>query len=247
MYDGAEQHRVKTEAAKRVADLDPRLNAVIARFVVEQNVQPGAFLFQSRSGRAMHLRTATARLKKRGIPGFHAFRRFRITWLRDLGTPEDILRYWVGHQGAGITDRYSKLAENVELRKKWALRAGLGFSLDHLGKPGDPRPHAAKVAKKPGTRKDPKAEIVVTRTLVRRGSPRSGETLVAESDRVAQEEPKLADATPVEPPADPKFVASDDDLDASFFEEPTPGPTQEELDAELARLEELRMILDGVN
>src|SRR6476659_5099624 len=69
----------------------------------------------------------------------------------------------------GIADRYSKLAENVELRKEWALRAGLGFSLDHLEKPGTHHGKAAKsTAKKPGTRKDPKADIVVKRSLVRR-------------------------------------------------------------------------------
>jgi integrase len=222
IYNGAEQHRVKTEAAKRVADLDPRLNAAIARFVVEQNIQPGAFLFQSRSGRAMHLRTATARLEKHGILGFHSFRRFRITRLRDLGTPEDIIRYWVGHAGEGITDRYSKLAENVELRKEWALRAGLGFSLDHLGKPGVPRPHAAKAAKKPGNRKDPKADIVVKRSLVRR--------------KPVQNVPDVVEAL-----ASPRYVASDEDLD------PSPSPTQQEIDAEFARLAELRAILEGVN
>jgi uncharacterized protein YjbI with pentapeptide repeats len=74
IYNGAEQHRVKTQAANRVVDLDPRLNAAIIKFVAEQNIQPGAFLFQSTSGRAMHLRTATARLKKRGVPGFHSLR-----------------------------------------------------------------------------------------------------------------------------------------------------------------------------
>jgi hypothetical protein len=42
------------------------------------------------------------------------------------------------------------------------------FPRDHLEKPGDPRPHGSKAAKKPGTRKDPKAEIVVKRSLVRR-------------------------------------------------------------------------------
>jgi hypothetical protein len=132
IYNGTEQHRLKTQAANRVVDLDPRLNAAIARFVAEKNIQPGAFLFQSKSGRAMHLRTATARLKKHGIPGFHSFRRFRITWLREIGCPEDIIRFWVGHAGHGITDRYSKLAENVELRKEWARCAGLGFELDRL-------------------------------------------------------------------------------------------------------------------
>ena len=113
-------------------------DSAMVQFVAEQTIQPGAFLFQSTSGRAMHLRTATARLKKHGIPGFHAMRRHRITRLRELGTPEDIVRFWSGHAGQGITDRYSKLAENIELRKEWALRAGLGFSLDHLGNPGDP-------------------------------------------------------------------------------------------------------------
>ena len=206
IYEGVEQHRVKTEAAKRVVDLDPRLNAGIAKFVAEQNIQAGAFLFQSRSGRAMHLRTATARLKKHAIPGFHSFRRFRLTRLRDIGVPEDIIRYWVGHAGEGITDRYSKLAENVELRKEWALRSGLGFSLDHLGKPGDPRPHAAKAAKKPGTRNDPQAEIVVRRSLVRR-------------------KPALSVPDVVEAPTWLAYVASDEDLPEIFS---TPVPVTEE-------------------
>jgi integrase len=137
------------------------LNAAIIKFVAQHNIQLGAFLFQSRSGRSMHLRTATARMKKHGIPGFHTFRRFRTTHMRDAAVPEDIIRFWLGHAGHDITDRYSKLAENVELRKEWALRAGLGFSLDHLGKPGDPRPHGARTPKKPGTRKDRKPVLSV--------------------------------------------------------------------------------------
>lgn len=47
IYNGAEQHRVKTEAAKRVVDLDPRLNAAIARFVVEQNIQQAHSSFKA--------------------------------------------------------------------------------------------------------------------------------------------------------------------------------------------------------
>jgi hypothetical protein len=194
IYDGQEQHRVKTQASNRVVDLDPRLNAAIARFLVEQNIQPGAFLFQSRSGRAMHLRTATARLKKHRIPGFHAFRRHRITRLRDLGVPEDIIRYWVGHAGKDITDRYSKLAENVELRKEWARRAGLGFELDKVGHPAPKLPLHPKAAK-PGTSRDPKAEIVVKRSLRRK--------------------PVLS-VPDVETPTSPAYIASDEDLDPFF-------------------------------
>jgi hypothetical protein len=198
IYRGKEQNRVKTPASVRSADLDPRLNSAIAKFVAENKIEPGAFLFQSRSGRAMHLLTAFVRLQKHGVKGFHSFRRFRITRLRDLGVPEDIIRYWVGHAGKDITDRYSKLAENVELRKVWALRAGLGFSLDHLGKPGTHHGKAAKsTAKKPDIRKDPQAEIAVKHSLVRRKPVRSVPDVV-------------------EAPTSPVYVASDEDLDPFF-------------------------------
>jgi len=50
----------------------------------------------------------------------------------------------------------------------------------------------------------------------------------------------------VEAPAATGYVASDEDLDPAFFGEPPPTATPEELDAELARLEELRAILEGV-
>jgi integrase len=206
IYNGVEQHRVKTQASNRVVDLDPRLNAAIIKFVAEQNIQPGTFLFQSRSGRAMHLRTATARLKKHAIPGFHTFRRHRITRLRDLGTPEDIVRYWVGHAGEGITDRYSKLAENCELRKEWARRAGHGFELDKVGHPAPKLPLHPKAAK-PGTRKDPQAEIAVKRSLVRR--------------KPVQNVPDVVDLL-----TSPRYVASDEDLDPFFA---TPVSVHEEV------------------
>lgn len=223
IYCGKEQNRVKTPVAIRIVDLDPRLNAAIIGFVAEQNIQRGSFLFQSRSGRAMHLRTATARLKKHGIPGFHTMRRHRITRLRELGAPEDIVRCWVGHAGEGITDRYSELAENCELRKEWAGRAGLGFELDKVGHPA-PELSLHPKAAKPSTRKDPQAEIAGKRSLVRC-------------------KPVLSVPDVIEAPTSPVYVASNEDLDPAFFEQPAPGPTQEELDAELTRLEELRVIL----
>jgi integrase len=147
IYRGLEQRgRLKTAAAKRDVDLAPRLNSVIQEFVVANNIQPGQFLFQSRCGGIAHLKTLTMRLSKHGILGFHSFRRFRISHCREFGLPEDLLRYAVGHAGAGITDRYSKLAENVELRKQWALRTGLGFDLDKVG---DPRPKSSLKARNP--------------------------------------------------------------------------------------------------
>ena len=142
VYRSKEQARLKTPSARRTVDLDPRLNDLIAQYVAANKIQPGAFLFQSRTGRSMYLVTATARLAKHGerAKGFHAFRRLRITYLRELGVPEDILRFWAGHSGKGITDRYSKLAENAELRKQWASKCGLGFDLPEFCKPGLPAP-----------------------------------------------------------------------------------------------------------
>jgi hypothetical protein len=69
-------------------------------------------------------------LKADGVPGHHSLRRFRTTRLREVGTPEDILKFWIGHSAnRDITDRYSKLAQNTVLRKEWAQKAGLGFSI----------------------------------------------------------------------------------------------------------------------
>ena len=46
-----------------------------------------------------------------------------------MGAPEDILRFWVGHTPESVTDRYSKLAQNVSFRKEWAEKIGVGFKL----------------------------------------------------------------------------------------------------------------------
>lgn len=126
MWRRQEQMTPKTPAAIREVDLDPRLNELLKKFAGERT----GFLFTSNAGTPLHVDSVRERsLTKYSIEGFHSFRRFRITRLRELGTPEDIIRYWVGHAGAGITDRYSKLAANVELRKQWAKRSGLGFDL----------------------------------------------------------------------------------------------------------------------
>lgn len=82
IFNGREIARLKTAAAKRTVDLDPALSDLIAKFVELQGIQPGDYLFQARSGRPMHLKTARERLAKHGIAGFHSFRRLRITRLR---------------------------------------------------------------------------------------------------------------------------------------------------------------------
>jgi len=56
-------------------------------------------------------------------------RRFRTTWLRKQRAPEDLIRFWLGHSKSSITDSYSKLADDVELRKKVAAETGTGFDV----------------------------------------------------------------------------------------------------------------------
>jgi integrase len=70
-------------------------------------------------------------LKKLGQPkaGFHAFRRFRTTWLRKNRTPEDLIRFWLGHADETVTDGYSKLREDVQYRREVTDKIGLGFEI----------------------------------------------------------------------------------------------------------------------
>jgi len=61
--------------------------------------------------------------------GCHAFRRYRITWLRKNMVPEDLITFWLGHAGKTVTDTYSKLRDDADFRKQVAEKVGLGFEL----------------------------------------------------------------------------------------------------------------------
>lgn len=120
----------KTSAGFRQVDLHPRLNDALVEFVKARR-GAGGFLFQNEAGGFMHETTIRqGSLAKLEIPGFHTFRRFRTTKLREFGVPEDLIRFWLGHEGGTVTDGYSKLAEDVEVRRSWAERVGLGFEID---------------------------------------------------------------------------------------------------------------------
>ena len=52
-----------------------------------------------------------------------------------------LVDYWMGHENRDMGTRYAKqLVEDVEWRKQWAEKVGLGFKLTSLrpgvGKPG---------------------------------------------------------------------------------------------------------------
>jgi len=95
------------------------------------------YLFRSRSGGPLADRNVLRRslhpiLKAMGwkdgtLAGFHAFRRFRVSYLRKQRTLEDLLQYWTGHGDKTVTDRYSKLSQDDEFRRSVAEQMGTGL------------------------------------------------------------------------------------------------------------------------
>ena len=133
VWNGRVQPFLKTENGVRDVDLHPSISAMLKGFVGDRT---SGLLFRSRSGFPLQqsnvLRLSLHPLLKRlGQPksGAHAFRRFRTTWLRKQHTPEDLIRFWLGHANRSVTDVYSKLKEDVAFRKQVAEQVGIGFEL----------------------------------------------------------------------------------------------------------------------
>jgi integrase len=121
----------KTDSAVREIDVPATLSAMLKNFIGSRT---SGFVFQTKKGRPLMPRNVHCDLRKISEKAtFHAFRRFRITNLREIGVPEDILRFWVGHADRSITDRYSKMKKRIPVRKEWAEKAGLGFDLGPNG------------------------------------------------------------------------------------------------------------------
>ncbi len=122
----------KTENSVREIDVPSSLATMLKDFIGYRN---SGFVFQTKSGKPLAqrniLRDSLRKVSQAAT--FHAFRRFRITNLREIGVPEDILRFWAGHADKSITDRYSKMKKRIRVRKEWAEKAGLGFNLGPNG------------------------------------------------------------------------------------------------------------------
>jgi integrase len=124
----------KTRAGVREVDIPGVLLPMLEQVIGNRTT---GFIFHGRNGRPLHqaevlccnLHPILASMGREKA-GFHAFRRFRVTHLRKQGCPEDLLRYWIGHADANVTDRYSKPSEDTTYRKAVAERMGLGFNLE---------------------------------------------------------------------------------------------------------------------
>jgi len=119
----------KTSNAVRVVDIPE----VLAKELRDYLASTSGLLFATADGNPLQQRNVLRVLHAVKPVGFHAFRRFRLTWLRKNGVPKDLERYWMGHAPEEVGDLYSKLKDDVSFRQQWAERTGLGFELVHVG------------------------------------------------------------------------------------------------------------------
>src|SRR5215470_15835241 len=98
----------------------------------------GLLLFSTASGKPLSQRNVLRSLHTITPVGL-AFRRYRTDVLRRAGCPEDLIKLWLGHAGASVTDAYARgLRGDINWRRQWCERVGLGFeSKACLGDIGD--------------------------------------------------------------------------------------------------------------
>jgi hypothetical protein len=127
--------------------------------VRSQNRSPGAALEATRSSCAPDLlgqsanRLAPTFLALQQVrAGFHCFRRFRESVLQMSDARNLLVDYWMGHENREMGTRYAKqLFENIQWRKEWTEKVGLGFKLPTLessvGLLGLPKQRKSKLEK----------------------------------------------------------------------------------------------------
>lgn len=138
------EERLKTASAFRQVDFHPEIAGMLKRFAGERKA---GFLFRMRNGKPLgsscilrrHLHLALKQLAfinpftRTHETGHHAFRRFRNAHLRNrTKCPEGLRKYWKGHADESMSDLYDKIEEDVEFRKIWAEKCGLGFEMSSV-------------------------------------------------------------------------------------------------------------------
>ncbi len=110
----------KTDAGIRQVDLSPELNDYLCQRLPDAlgPLFPGSYDTVRRHLQAIVPDAAP-----------HSFRRFRVTHLAKESVPEGLVKFWIGHADKGVTDRYIRFGGDIEARKLWAQKAGLGFEL----------------------------------------------------------------------------------------------------------------------
>jgi len=134
---------VKTKNAIRDIDVHPEVAGLLREFIGNRK---RGLLFCSQNGTPLNKSNIRNRilypiLEVMGVEkgGPHVFRRFRATWLRKQRTPEDLIRLWLGHGGATVTDLYVNIEKEKAWRKKEAEKVGVGFTLPTSVVPNVPK------------------------------------------------------------------------------------------------------------
>ena len=130
---GGDVQAPKTQNSYRTVDLHPDVADLLRQFIGNRS---SGFIFQTSTGqpvtqtnilkRELHPLLATLEISKRG---FHCFRRFRNTFLRQAHCPDGILKFWMGHSGRDMSDLYDRSREDLQYRKDVAKAMGFGFEL----------------------------------------------------------------------------------------------------------------------
>jgi integrase len=124
----------KTNASKREIDLHPD----VAEYLRQYTAGKSGLLFQTANGtprlygnledRWLTPRFVKMKLDEKGM-GWHSFKRFRKTWLRGALCLEDINNFWKAHKPKTMSEVYSHLHEELQLRLDEAERVGYGFTI----------------------------------------------------------------------------------------------------------------------
>jgi hypothetical protein len=123
--------RLKTGAAQRQIDLHPD----IAEYLRTYMTGKAELLFTTSRGTAYLPDNLEAcwlipRLIEMGLDtkhrGFHAFKRFRKTRLRGQRCLQDVNNFWMAHKPKTMSEIYSHLREELQLRLDEADRIGFG-------------------------------------------------------------------------------------------------------------------------
>jgi integrase len=125
---------LKTDAAFREIDVSEEVAEYLRAFLAGKE----GLLLKTRNGtpylhNSLKVRWLVPRLKAMGLDerglGWHGFRRFRKTWLRGKRVQEDINNFWMGHKPTTMSELYSRLDEELELRLAEAEAMGVGFEI----------------------------------------------------------------------------------------------------------------------
>ncbi len=123
----------KTKNSKRTIDLHPDVSTLLKEFIGKRTA---GFIFQTSGKKPL---SQTNLLRREFHPlletleidqcGFHAFRRFRNTHLRNSLCPDGLLKFWMGHSAKDMSDHYDKVRNDVQFRRDVSRAMGVGFDL----------------------------------------------------------------------------------------------------------------------